>query len=518
MANDRTAVPFEPFFGGFVLETLTIGMYGEARNAIREYIQNGFDSVQRAIEDLAILRPGAGLIEIKLAADRNALTIRDNGAGLGAKSAVKTLTRIGASSKNYRKNAGFRGIGRLAGIAFSDTITFTTKARGERVATSVVFDGKAMREAMAPGAASRKSATDLVKLHVEAFSSDSRDASEHFFEVRLDGFTDAPLECRSLKAMTQFLSQVAPVPYRNDFPYRNKLLEVAEKSGIPIEEVRITISDDVEGPIQICKRYGASYEFESGQVVLNGCAVHSSDSGVWWAWVGKKAESGAYTDKLVSGLRVRVRNIQIDSTALVSDIFRDHAKSYVRFQDYFLGEIFVKPGALVPNGRRDGFEEDSSWRRLREELAVVVQDLGREAYRVSAKGAYSVDALRKSLNKAKKDLAAFRKDGFTDTDGIIALSRRVTIAQNRVSKSTLGADMETAAELQAIGSRLADVKQDALSQIGNTVAEQDREQLQQEARDGFLQEVLTVLEDCLSPSCFADAQDALMEEFGELYS
>ena len=48
MANNQTRVEFEPYFGGFVLETLTIGMYGEARNAIREYIQNGFDSIQRA--------------------------------------------------------------------------------------------------------------------------------------------------------------------------------------------------------------------------------------------------------------------------------------------------------------------------------------------------------------------------------------------------------------------------------------------------------------------------------------
>ena len=67
MMNDEKPVSFEPFFGGFVLETLTIGMYGEARNAIREYIQNGFDSVRRAIDELEILSKGKGLIEIELA-------------------------------------------------------------------------------------------------------------------------------------------------------------------------------------------------------------------------------------------------------------------------------------------------------------------------------------------------------------------------------------------------------------------------------------------------------------------
>ena len=135
---DQTPVPFEPFFGGFVLETLTIGMYGEARNAIREYIQNGFDSVQRAIDELKILRAGEGLIEIELAADKKSLVIRDNGAGLPVKSAATILTRVGASGKSHRKNAGFRGIGRLAGIVFSNTVTFTTKAKGEREQTTVV--------------------------------------------------------------------------------------------------------------------------------------------------------------------------------------------------------------------------------------------------------------------------------------------------------------------------------------------------------------------------------------------
>ena len=515
MTSDRTPVSFEPFFGGFVLETLTIGMYGEARNAIREYIQNGFDSVQHAIEDLAILSPGDGLIAIELSADHNGLRIRDNGAGLRAKSAVKILTRIGASGKNHHKNAGFRGIGRLAGIVFSDTVTFRTKARGEREETTVIFDGKAMREAMTPGAASRKSATDLMNRHVKAFRSDVQDTNGHFFEVRLDGFTDAPVECLSLNAMEKFVSQVAPVPYRDDFPYRDKVLAEADGSGIPIEEVRITVSERAGEGRSVNKPYGARYDFESGSVVLSDCAVHRSDTDAWWAWVGKKAESGAYTDELVRGLRVRVRNIQIDGTALVRAIFQDHAPSYVRFQDYFLGEIFVKPSALVPNARRDGFEEDESWRRVRNELAAVVRDLGKEAYKVSAKGVYSINALKKSLNKAKKDLASFRKADFADTDGVIALSRRVTIAQKRVSKSTLGADMETAAELQAMGSGFADIKQVALSHIGKAETEQDRERVQQEARDGFLQEALTVLEDALSPSCFADAKDSLMEEFDE---
>lgn len=121
-----TAVLFKPYFGGFILETLTVGMYGEARNAIREYIQNGFDSILRARES-GVLSTSAGRIVVTMVGDKKGLTIRDDGAGLPVKSATDTLTRVGASTKTHARNAGFRGIGRLAGIVFCDKLTFVTK-------------------------------------------------------------------------------------------------------------------------------------------------------------------------------------------------------------------------------------------------------------------------------------------------------------------------------------------------------------------------------------------------------
>jgi len=515
LATDQTPVAFEPFFGGFVLETLTIGMYGEARNAIREYIQNGFDSVQRAIDELKTLKAGEGLIEIEMAADRRSLVIRDNGAGLPSKSAATILTRVGASGKSHRTNAGFRGIGRLAGIVFSNTVTFTTKAKGEREQTTVIFNGKSMRAAMAPGKGSTKSAMELLKESVTAFRTPHKEVGQHFFEVRLSGFSDAPDECRSSKELYDFVSQVAPVPYPADFPYRALLSVAAKETGIAVEEVRITIKDGLGKPKAVTKRYHTEYEFDSGTVTLSGCDIHKSPANRWWAWVGKKDESGSYTDQKVSGLRVRVRNIQIDGTEIVRSIFRDHAKSHARFQDYFVGEVFLAPGALVPNARRDGFEEDAAWKKIQSELTLIVKQLGREAHAVSKQGQLSPDALKDNLSTARKELKALQRSNFGDADRVIKLSKNITPYQGRVAKGLLGAPMDTAAELQAINSALIDIKQEALSHVGGTVASVDREKVQQEARDEFLQEILNLLEETLSPGCFASAREALMEEFGE---
>ena len=517
MTSEKTAVTFEPFLGGFVLETLTVGMYGEARNAIREYIQNGFDSICFAIEEMQILAPGEGLIEIEFAADCNSLTIRDNGAGLRAKSAAAVLTRVGASTKNHRKHAGFRGIGRLAGIVFSDTVMFTTKAKGECELTTVIFDGKALRAAMAPGSTkSNRSAVDLLNERVKAFRMPVDNANAHFFEVKLQGFTNPPSECVSIEEMYNFVSQVAPVPYSEDFPFRDKLDEGVATSGMRVEAVKIIIKDGDRNKIPVTKRYGRHYSVASEDIVLKDCDLYFSETDDWWAWVGKNKESGAYNDTRVGGLRIRVRNIQIDGTAIVRELFQDLGQSHGRFQDYFVGEIFVKPGTLVPNARRDGFEDDVTWRRIRKQIIqVVVKVLIKEVHAVSKKGLHSVDTLRKNLQAVKRDLGKLRKSKFADVNRVITLSKTITTYQKRIAKASFDAGLETAAELQAISSELSDIKQMVLIQITGDTHTFDKEQVQQEAQEDMLKDILVALEDNLSPHCYSEARAALLEEFGD---
>lgn len=504
-----TAVQFTPYFGGFILETLTVGMYGESRNAIREYIQNGFDSIQRARES-GILAANAGQIVVTMAADKKSLTIRDDGAGLPVKSATATLTRVGASTKNHARNAGFRGIGRLAGIVFCDKLTFVTKAKGEREQTMVVFDAKGMRAAMSPAKGSAVSAEDLMTAYVSSFRQPDVNVAKHFFEVRIEGLRDAPAECTSPKAMRDFLSQVAPVPYPPTFPFRTRLEEAAIAAGIPVEEIAVSVvSGDRSDAIY--KLYGDRYEFDGGEIELTDCEIRTSPTGRWWAWIGKKAESGAYTDARVRGLRIRVRNIQIDGADIFRGIFHENAKSQARFQDYFLGEIFMKPTALIPNARRDGFEEDSSWRSVRKELGTVAKALGSEAYAVSTAGQLSLSAQKEALKKSREELRKLRKSNFTDVDKTIALSRSIATRQNRVAKAMEAADMATSAALAAIGSEYADMKVEALRHVGTAAANVDREKVENDARDGLITEIMAILEEQLSPKCLAEVRDLLSD-------
>ena len=512
MANNAPAgkaVNFEPYFGGFILETLTVGMYGEARNAIREYIQNGFDSIQRARE-IGILAGDQGHIQVIMAPEKKSLTIRDDGAGLSVKSATATLTRIGASTKTHARNAGFRGIGRLAGIVFCDTLTFVTKAKGEREQTVVVFDARGMRSAMSPSKGSAASAEELMATYVSSSRQPISKTSQHFFEVRMEGLRDAPPECTSSKAMRDFLSQVAPVPYPQTFPYRDELENAAEESEIELEEIEISVAS-ADRNDAVYKLYGDEFEFRSGTVKLTDCAIVHSPTGRWWGWIGKKSESGAYTDPRVAGLRVRVRNIQIDGADIFRSVFHERAKSYARFQDYFLGEIFVKPTALIPNARRDGFEEDPSWRSVRKELGVVASALGKEAYELSNAGKLSLEAQREALKKARAELRKLKKSNFSDIDKTVALSRSIATNQGRIAKAMEAADMTTSAALTAIGSEYADMKIEALRHVGDAAETLDREKIETEARDELIQEIMEILEEQLSPKCMSEVRSLLSD-------
>lgn len=506
---ESTPATFAPYFGGFILETLTVGMYGEARNAIREYIQNSFDSIQRA-RDLKLHAADGGQITVTMATNKKSLIIRDDGAGLPAKSAIATLTRVGASTKNHARNAGFRGIGRLAGIVFCDKLTFITKAKGERQQTRVVFDAKAMRAAMSPAKGSTVSAEDLMKTHVRPYQERSTKPAGHFFEVRIEGLRDAPDECTSPKEMRDFLSQVAPVPYPDDFPYREDLRKAASRADIPIEEVKISIVSGTRTH-EVRKVYGSRYEFDGGEIGLSDKEIRQSPTGRWWAWIGKKTESGAYTDAKVRGLRIRVRNIQIDGAELFRDIFKEVAKSQIRFQDYFLGEIFVKPTALVPNARRDGFEEDAAWRSVKKELGVVAKDLGSQAYKVSTAGQLSLAAQKEGLRKARNEFRKLKKAKFVDVDRTVALTRQITTRQKRVAKASEAAGLKTSAELAAIGAEYVDMKHEALRYVGQVAAELDRERVETEAREALMIEIMAILDEELSPKCLVEVRELLSD-------
>jgi hypothetical protein len=69
---------------------------------------------------------------------------------------------------------------------------------------------------------------------------------------------------------------------------------------------------------------------------------------------------------------------------MMENLFTEVKPSYGRFSSYYVGEIHIDPTRLIPNARRDGFEENEAWKRIQRSLSEsVCLPLARDAYQAS---------------------------------------------------------------------------------------------------------------------------------------
>lgn len=513
-------VPFKAHFGAFVLETLTLGMYGESRNAIREYIQNGFDSLRQAVAD-GLVGEADAKIEITLDTEQQRLSIRDNGGGLRTENAVSVLASVGASNKDYRRNAGFRGIGRLAGIVFCDRLTFTAKATGQTRRTVVTFDAKKLREKMAPHGTYEADAAETLESCVDARYEDDANIDGHFFEVELLGFFNPPVEAENYDALKSFVSQVSPLPYRPDFSHKQVILEQARLENFDLEWVRLFVRNGEGNFEELFKPYGVDVGVKNGRVPITIDFV-VSPRGKWWGWIGRKRVSGAIKDVQSKGIRVRVRNIQIDGTDIIRDIFAVSHRggkprsSYARFVDWYVGEIHVRPDAAIPNARRDGFEEDPAWEAIRDELDELVgTPYGKMAYKTSTADQLSVDSLNKRLVEFQRTAEPLIEQDRADWDIVSQTVAEANELQRRLGLAVKAADDAELAPLREIAETASALKKGL---EGLVVAAPPHAGCDEEiaaALSDFTQMLYKTLKQRLSPADWQRARDVVREVSGE---
>ena len=108
--------------GTSILALVTSGLYDDPLTLYREYVQNAVDKISADGSQ-------GGEIQVTLDKANRMIEISDNGSGLTYEECLEELLPIGQSKKHLRRDRGFRGIGRLAGLAFADSVTFLTRTK-----------------------------------------------------------------------------------------------------------------------------------------------------------------------------------------------------------------------------------------------------------------------------------------------------------------------------------------------------------------------------------------------------
>ncbi|MHA7820278.1 MAG: ATP-binding protein [Erythrobacter sp.] len=358
-----------PVIGKDVLELLSTAMYVDPLTVYREYTQNAADAIDEACQ-AGLLQPGEGRIEITIDQSSRTVRIRDNGIGISAKRFYAILTAIGASKKRGTGARGFRGVGRLSGLAYARELTFRSSAAGETSSHSITWDCRALRGVLRDFDDSRELA-DIVEAIIVTDRADEVADHEHFFEVTLTGIPRIGDDrLLSQEAVADYLAQAAPLPFSNAFALGPAIDE--QLSGF-FSPNRLTITINGEEPLT--RAFADEIPITGGRPLALREArfleVPSVDGGVAaFAWIAHHDYEGAiHTSTRVRGLRARVGDIQVGDTTVFEDIFPE-----TRFNSWTVGEVHILDPRIIPNGRRDDFERNVHLANLKNHLAP----LGRE--------------------------------------------------------------------------------------------------------------------------------------------
>ena len=365
--------------GKFTLETLTSGMYERPKDIYREYIQNAADSIDVAISGKLIKRD-ASKIEIKISKEEKWIKIYDNGTGINSMNAIKYLLDIGRSQKRFTGARGFRGIGRLAGLAYCKMLSFETTSFGENKKTIVEFDAKVLCEQML----NESFDVDLLSLLKSSVSvrTETESKNSHYFCVIMSRVVDVD-DILDVEKVKQYLEQVAPVDFNKLFNWgkivKSKLrvfgfepgsYNVAIGNAVNKESLFKSYSDIIISD-RLRKLEDSVAEIDIKEFIFEGGPLA-------YLWYAKSNFFGTLQDELIKCIRLRKGNILIGDKTTLNHIFKDE-----RFNGWLFGELHVVSDKLIPNARRDELEKNAAYYSLIRDLKVWADGISTEIRKVS---------------------------------------------------------------------------------------------------------------------------------------
>ena len=398
----------EIFVGKDILELLSSSMYVNPLVIYREYIQNASDAIDDAAESGLLSCINEGKIEISLDHINRRALIRDNGIGIPNNHFLSRMLSFGASTKRGTDARGFRGVGRLAGLGYVQSLVFRTRAVCDSDVMEVTWDMHTVKRILALPHCDIDIQTVVDEaVTFKQFSSNNHPS--HFFEVELI----RPRRIANDKLLNEveidsFIGQTCPCPFSPEFSHGPGIIESLIPYGRAAQVYKIFINGS-PNPVYRPYRDEITYsDSKSGKI--NNCieqiTVESPDSDGFAAlgWYVHHDYKGAIPiSQGVRGLRARVGNIQTGSDRLFAEVFPED-----RFNSWAIGEVHILDDRIVPNGRRDAFESSVYLDHLISHLRIVGSKIARQC-RISSQKRHRQRSFELGIDKINEILEIIRQ-------------------------------------------------------------------------------------------------------------
>jgi len=374
---------FNPSIGKDVIESLTFGMYEDSRTIFREYIQNAADQIDKAVKEGLIDKEECE-IHITIDPEARRIIIEDNATGIAQSKVAPILQNIATSTKERGVDKGFRGIGRLGGLAYCGLLIFETSFKGENSKSILTWNATLLREII-NNRNQKDEAVSVIK-KITSFETKTEKTSEHYFKVILEGVTvDMLLDIDGIR---DYLQMVAPLPFPAKFIFKNEILKELIKEGIQLDEYKIYLDKE-----QLFKGY-STYIYEGDHLkkrkideiidIIFFKELDDNNKLLYWGWYGVSMLNRQLKSvNKARGFRLRNSNIQIGNEYTLIKLHREG-----RFNSYFFGEVYGISSALIPNSRRDYFIENGACidfeKRLKEYFHIHIYKLCHTASEINS--------------------------------------------------------------------------------------------------------------------------------------
>ena len=456
----------EVFIGKDILELLSTSMYVEPLSMYREYVQNAADSIETALGTTDASLPHD--VQITIDRQQRSIKITDRGLGLSERDFYRKLTSIGGSSKRGTKARGFRGVGRLAGLAFCQELVFRTRALGSNKIHELRWDTRKVRALMRATDVHMDLAT-IVAESIETRTVSVSSGPKHFFEVELRNVV-RHRDDRLLNAVevSNYLGQVAPVAFHPEFTFGDQIKAFLSESGLTLRQLSINVEGEglVFRPhrdvISSAGKLVRMNELETFKTLDRDGNVSSVSWILHHEYIGSLSKS-----TLINGWRFRSGDIQVGDNALLEDLFPE-----TRFNGWTVAETHVLDRKIVPNGRRDNYEHSAHFSDLQTRLTPFAREIAHRC-RTSSITRNAIHKLTFDLDKCEEKLSVALKPR-TPSFVASALKGEVSLALPGIEKAAAKPLFDTAegetlrARLRKIENRLnldslKDEKTNALS-------------------------------------------------------
>lgn len=425
--------------GKYTLESLTSGLYISPLDLYREYVQNAADSIDQAVEK-EILDSGYGQIVIDVNPAEGSIQIQDNGCGVGDNEIESTLIDIGNSTKMHSTNRGFRGIGRLSGLGYCKRLEFVTSKQGEQIETSLCFDAEKLLQLLSPQQGAHESVEDVFN-QIITIEKHSVPKNTHYFKVKLDGIDKNSLLLDNSRVVS-YLQQNLPIPFSPNFVWGQLLKDKLQQKGFQICEYKIDYI--YEGKRTQLFKPNDNYilsdrvrkiEDPISEIRFKEFDIDGKPSA--FLWYAETNFYGTILNKEIKGIRVRQGNIMIGDGSILRKHFREE-----RFNGWLVGELHIVDPYIIPNTRRDDFEQTDHYKEFISQFVEwtsgVTKGIRHKSYQRSLSNKENVFMVSTPSKKAideiasEADIGGYSELTYGDTDNSEDLAREDLLSKLHV--------------------------------------------------------------------------------------